>query len=846
VGQPQFNNASIKPLLVVGPFAGLDASTDPYYVDGTFAIDVTNLVPNRTYQAYASMRGRVLDAPSIPGTALLGLSLYYVGGALPDKIAASNVGGAFELSALTPGGGSYAPISLAALPGVPSPLPATFASYMKWLFEANSDPTGVAIKLDQSLAPTFWQIYPPTLAPMLVSRMQGQVGLFGTGYYWRTTYSNANQESSPGPILGPFDMGTTLAPPNANNTSFLLGMPLVAATTGTGAVPPGVYYVAVTLLTPAGESGLSSLFGIVLSATGELTVTVTDSTTFPNPNLPGATGYNTYISTDAVNYHLQSGTNTPINTNNVVTAYNAAGAPPPVSTIGTTVAPPPAPVLSAAAGGTLIARTEYYVITYVFAANQETSASSETSISVPANELVTVQSPSGVPGATGYNVYGSKTSGQEVKQNVAPIAIGTNWTEPTVGLILGEVPTINAPGSNDPQTVEVNLYRIGGSLGQWLFVGNTTNNPAGVTFVDTEPDAVVTGQSLVLHRDPPAPFGAICAHKERIWGFGYPAYTQNGSTYPAAPCDLWYSNYAEPWGFDNTNQVIPIGSHVTGDVAVQVVSLSSILVAFKSKTTWAVYGESASDFFAQKLFDVGCASAASVVNALGVVFWLSDQGIYMFDGSSLSYLSQKIKKLLDGFSAADFAASTGAFSDRMYWLSFPTQGISLGYDTVTQTWWKSSFSTTLFAFDPEAATRATSPDLVVGATLLLGALRTEQWFSAETDRGQPITSKLTSRLGSTQEQTIGTMRVRYLELNANLSPTDQVSITIDANPASATPPPFTQAFSGSTIPRQLISVPPGVQGQILQLSIVAVTSDAFVLEAAAAHGWVRRVYSVYG
>ena len=102
----------------------------------------------------------------------------------------------------------------------------------------------------------------------------------------------------------------------------------------------------------------------------------------------------------------------------------------------------------------------------------------------------------------------------------------------------------------------------------------------------------------------------------------------------------------------------------------------------ESQDDLALYGQSPSDYFVEKLFDVGAVSKLSSFVALGVAFWLSRQGIYMFDGATLTYLSKPIKLILDTFSEADFAACTGCFDDRIAWFSFPTQGISLGYDTV--------------------------------------------------------------------------------------------------------------------------------------------------------------------
>lgn len=104
--------------------------------------------------------------------------------------------------------------------------------------------------------------------------------------------------------------------------------------------------------------------------------------------------------------------------------------------------PDPA-TLSSVAGGTIAATTYYVMLTYVTPTG-ETYASVEASLAVAADYLLVVDSPLPQNGATGYNVYVSTTTGTETKQNSSPIAIGTNWTEPTTGLISGSaLPTSN-------------------------------------------------------------------------------------------------------------------------------------------------------------------------------------------------------------------------------------------------------------------------------------------------------------------------------------------------------------------------------------------------------------------
>jgi hypothetical protein len=98
---------------------------------------------------------------------------------------------------------------------------------------------------------------------------------------------------------------------------------------------------------------------------------------------------------------------------------------------------PSAPGLAQTSGGTLAATIYYAKVTYLLN-GAETPASPESSLAVSANFLLRVNSPASITGATGYNVYVATATGKEVLQNGAtPIALGTNWTEPTTGLVTG-------------------------------------------------------------------------------------------------------------------------------------------------------------------------------------------------------------------------------------------------------------------------------------------------------------------------------------------------------------------------------------------------------------------------
>lgn len=154
----------------------------------------------------------------------------------------------------------------------------------------------------------------------------------------------------------------------------------------------------------------------------------------------------------------------PVLAPNVVTAAYLSG----VSIPAAGLSAPTNGAISQSAGSSLGATTYYVKSTWVTNSG-ETDASVETTFAASANNVITVAHPTGSPpaGATGWNVYVSNTaggSGAETRQNGGtPIAVGSNWTEPTSGLVAGAAP----PAGNT----------TGWSVSNW---GNTT--PGVLTF----------------------------------------------------------------------------------------------------------------------------------------------------------------------------------------------------------------------------------------------------------------------------------------------------------------------------------------------------------------------------
>lgn len=414
----------------------------------------------------------------------------------------------------------------------------------------------------------------------------------------------------------------------------------------------------------------------------------------------------------------------------------------------------------------------------------------------------------------------------------------------------------NIPSSSDSQVTTVNIYRLGGTLSTWLLVGSISNGTT--TFVDSTADLNVTGQELVLARDPPPPFLALESHMDCIWGFGYntsyqwqlnPYYTVGSTaqytTLQPQLSDLWYSNYAEPWSFDNVNRVLPCGRNTGGDVGVALASIGSMLCALKYKTFWAVYGNSPADFLQTKLFDIGCMSRASVAKAFGLVFWLSDRGVYAFDGSDApTYLSKDIKYLLDSMQATDLQASVGFMHYRMYCLSFPTLGITLAVDIDSQKWYKLGWATNAAVWNPFG-----DPFLIgiypYQVNLVLAANTTgaslDVWFAADTDYGNPISSHIVSRI-SDGGQPSETKQYRYCVIEA---PTQVQSITITSVVNGNNTNNKVVSLNGPS-PRTVTSYPPSMVGQQIQITLSVASSQLIQIDKLAVYGYTKRKFNMTG
>lgn len=134
---------------------------------------------------------------------------------------------------------------------------------------------------------------------------------------------------------------------------------------------------------------------------------------------------------------------------------------------------PEPPIVTTVTGGALPARLYHLVTTFTDSLNGEsTTAAYSTPLFIPANKLAVVKSPTTLVPTndagvvySGYKVYASSVSGipqNLVQQTASPIALGTDWTEPTTGLLTtGPVPpSFNSVATFNGYVIQFRYYQL--------------------------------------------------------------------------------------------------------------------------------------------------------------------------------------------------------------------------------------------------------------------------------------------------------------------------------------------------------------------------------------------------
>jgi hypothetical protein len=191
MAQRRLADSQVQELLACGPFLGIDNASTPYYVDALHAADAINVLPNRAFGGFTTIKGRAGAFSSPFASQLFGFTKYQRSGQADIYVAACNSGGAGVLQYATLGG---APSNLSLPVAWTQSHETSFVPYQNWLFASNGNDT--PLKIDTSLNVTRWGI----VAPGAPSVSVGGTGNLNGTYYYIITYFNAFQESSGGTV----------------------------------------------------------------------------------------------------------------------------------------------------------------------------------------------------------------------------------------------------------------------------------------------------------------------------------------------------------------------------------------------------------------------------------------------------------------------------------------------------------------------------------------------------------------------------------------------------------------------------------------------------------------------
>lgn len=227
---------------------------------------------------------------------------------------------------------------------------------------------------------------------------------------------------------------------------------------------------------------------------------------------------------------------------------------------------------------------------------------------------------------TWENLDGEESNPSAISAVVNPAAQQVNLTGITVA---------PAPAIGVQQIVARRIYRTEAGGATLFFVARIADNVTTI-YTDNLPDDQL-GIELEFDNDIPPILSIIETHKDRLFGVD-PLFPSNLLFSKLYRHDQWPILFSIPVGLDD------------GDVITAVVSFFDQLVIFKRKSIYVLSGDNELNFVLQK------AQTDSRIGALNNrvpavignrIYFLSERGVYSFDGLRIQYESVKIEPFFD-------------------------------------------------------------------------------------------------------------------------------------------------------------------------------------------------------
>lgn len=114
-----------------------------------------------------------------------------------------------------------------------------------------------------------------------------------------------------------------------------------------------------------------------------------------------------------------------------------------------------------------------------------------------------------------------------------------------------------------------------------------------------------------------------------------------------------------------------------GDAITGIKSIGSVLLIFKTNSTWALFGSNPQNYSVRKIStNIGCVANRTIQQCDTFAIFLSNQGVYSANAEGVTMLSYNIKPTLDAMSAAQRAGACSGRLNTQYWLGFDSDADS--------------------------------------------------------------------------------------------------------------------------------------------------------------------------
>lgn len=353
----------------------------------------------------------------------------------------------------------------------------------------------------------------------------------------------------------------------------------------------------------------------------------------------------------------------------------------------------------------------------------------------------------GSTAVTGLIRYYSSTGTQQLLAKVGTgIYRGNDNTGATTAITLPTGVAFNASSFLDSVIVKDTLLAVDGNSQIKKYRGSTNANYSTGTITVTQDSATVTGSSTVWNTSTNAIAGEYIQLPDSKWyritaiasdtsltiETTYEGSTASGQSYVISPwgevmgklnttgsvtvpLPKYIANYSDRvWtltdnrinfsvldtsvtedhfnDFDTTNNSgiinIPPGN---GDTGTGLYALGNALFVFQRRAIWAIYGNSPANFELRNITnEIGMISKKTLVEYNDVLLFLSDSGVYMFDGSNLKNISDGVvNSTIESWANSSSPAAT--LWDNKYVISYTPGGDAhnseaLFYDITRGAW----------------------------------------------------------------------------------------------------------------------------------------------------------------